>query len=76
MKAKFNSGTDASNEVADGEFYLEIDDVVWVDAKNLFNRHYSNLPIKKVELFGWSQSRPADFELWYDDVRISTGGFV
>jgi hypothetical protein len=76
MRVKFNSGSSASTEVADGAYYVEIDGKVFVDAKNLLNRHYSNGPIERVELFGWAQSGTTPFEIWYDDVRITTGGFV
>lgn len=73
---KFNSGTSKSTEKADGEYYVEIDGKVYVDARGLFNRHYLNLPIDRLELFGWSQSGTAPFEIWYDDFRITTGNFV
>jgi hypothetical protein len=75
MRVKFNSGTTADNEVADGAYYVEIDGQVYVDARNLFNRHWSNGPIDRVELFGWTQTGTSPFEIWYDDVTISTGGF-
>jgi hypothetical protein len=72
---KFNSGTSAATEVADGEYYVEIDDKVYVDAKGIFNRHYSNKPIQKISFFDWSQGGTAPFEIWYDDIKITTGGF-
>jgi hypothetical protein len=75
IHTKFNSGTTAATEVNDGEYFVEIDGVVYVDAKGLFNRHYSNLPIDRVELFGWSQSGTKAFDIWYDNVRITTGGW-
>lgn len=75
FRVKFNSGTTAATEVADGAYYVEIDGKVYVDAKNIFNRHYSNKPIQKISLFDWSQGAGAPFELWYDNVRITTGGF-
>jgi hypothetical protein len=75
VRAKFNSGTTAANEVADGAYYVEIDGVVYVDAQGVFNRHYSNGPIDRVELFGWAQNGNAPFEVWYDNVKITTGGF-
>ncbi len=75
MRVKFNTGTTAQNEIADGAYYLEIDNKVYVDATGLFNRHYSNAPIDRIELFGWAQNGSTPFELWYDDVRISTEGF-
>jgi hypothetical protein len=76
VKVKFNSGTSELNEENDGEFYLEIDDKVYVDAKGLFNRHPRNLPIASVNFFDWSQSGTQPFDVWYDDIVISTGGFL
>ncbi len=73
---KFNSGTTAQNAVPDGEYYLEIDGKVYVDATGLYNRNPVNGPIAIVEFFGWAQKDPQAFQLWYDDIRISTGGFV
>jgi hypothetical protein len=73
---KFNSGTTRQNEVPDGEFYLEIDGKVYVDATGLYNRNPVNGPISVIELFGWAQKDPQAFQLWYDDIRISTGGFM
>lgn len=73
---KYNSGTSAATEKADGEYYVEIDGKVYVNAKGLFNRHWSNKPIDRIELFGWSQSGNQAFELWYDDIIVSTGGFA
>ena len=72
---KFNSGTTQANEVADGEYYVEIDDKVYVDAKNVFNRHYSNAPIQKVAFLDWTQGGGYPFEIWYDEIKITTGGF-
>ena len=76
VHVKFNSGTTSQNEVADGEMYLEIDGKVYLDATGLFNRNPANGPIHNVELFGWAQHNPQPFQLWYDDIRISTGGFM
>lgn len=73
---KFNSGTTAENEVPDGAFYVEIDGVVYVDATGLFNRHYSNLPIERVGFFNQSQGNGPAFDLWYDDIQLSTGGWA
>lgn len=73
IRVKFNSGTSASNEVADGSCYLEIDGKVYVNATGLFNRHYSNTFIDRVEFFGWSQNGDTPFELWYDDIKITIG---
>lgn len=73
LYVKFNSGTSASTEVNDGEFIVKIDDVIYMDAKCLFNRHYSNGPIKKVEILGWSQTETGtpEFEVWYDEIEVS-----
>lgn len=76
IHVKFNSGTTSQNQVADGEYYLEIDGKVYVNATGLYNRNPANGPIHTVEFFGWAQSDPQAFQLWYDDIRISTGGFM
>ncbi len=76
MHVKFNSGTSSTNEVNDGAYYVEIDGKVYVNATGLFNRNPANAPIDRVELFGWSQNGAAPFEVWYDNVLISTGGFM
>jgi hypothetical protein len=73
---KFNSGTSSSNEVADGEDYLEIDGKVYVNATGLFNRNPQNGPISYVGFFGWAQDDPQPFDIWYDNIVISTGGFA
>ena len=76
MHVKFNSGTSSTNEVNDGEYYLEIDGKVYANATGIFNRHYSNGPIDRVEIFGWAQGGSTPFEIWYSNVIISTGGFT
>lgn len=76
VHVKFNSGSSPETEVPDGEYYLEIDGTVYVDAKKVFNRHYSNKPIRKVSFFDWSQGGTVPFEIWYDDITITTGGFL
>lgn len=73
---RFNTGTTSQNEIPDGEYYLEIDGKVYVDATGLFNRNPVNGPINYVEFFGWAQKDPHPFQLWYDDIRISMGGFM
>lgn len=75
LHVKFNSGTTALNEINDGELYVEIDGVVYVKATGLFNRHYTNAPIERIEFFGWAQDGTSPFDLWYDNIRITTGGF-
>ncbi|HEV2268362.1 MAG TPA: hypothetical protein VGR92_02790 [Steroidobacteraceae bacterium] len=76
IHVKFNSGTTRQNEVPNGEVYLEIDGNVYVDATGLYNRNPLNGPIHHIEFFGWAQKDPERFQLWYDDIRISTGGFL
>lgn len=75
VHVKFNSGTTMQNEVPNGEFFLEIDGKVYVDATGLYNRNPANGPINRVEFFGWAQHDPA-FKVWFYDIRISTGGFI
>ncbi len=75
MRVKFNSGTTAANEVADGAYSLEIDGKLYAEATGLFNRHYSNGSIESVAMFNWAQNGDAPFEIWYDDFKITTGGF-
>lgn len=76
IHVKFNSGTTSSNEVPDGEIYVEIDGKVYVDATKLYNRNPGNGPISRIGFFGWAQSDPQPFDIWYDNIVISTGGFV
>lgn len=76
VHVKFNSGTSALNEVANGLFYVEIDGLVYVNATGLFNRHYSNLPIDYISFFDVAQDNDYGYELLYDDIKVSTGGFV
>jgi len=76
VHVRFNSGTTAQNEVPDGEVYLEIDGKVYADATGLYNRNPVNGPIHNIEFFGWAQQDPQPFQVWLDDIRISTGGFM
>ena len=76
IHVKFNSGTTSQNEVPNGEYYLEIDGKVYVDATGLYNRNPANGPINKIEFFGWAQTELQPFQLWYYDIRISTSGFM
>lgn len=76
VHVKFNSGTTSQNEVPNGEYYLEIDGKVYVDATGVYNRNPVNGPINKIEFFGWAQTESHPFQVWYDDIRISTGGFM
>ncbi|RYY01798.1 MAG: carbohydrate-binding protein [Gammaproteobacteria bacterium] len=88
---KFNSGTTAQNENNDGEVVVRIDDKVYVNVKGLFNRHFTNKPIDRIEILGWSQNtwpeifengawirkeQPTpEFEVWYDNIEISLNGW-
>jgi hypothetical protein len=76
IHVRFNSGTTAQNEIPDGEAYLEIDGKVYADATGLYNRNPANGPIHSVGFFGWAQQDPDPFQVWYYDIRISTGGFL
>ena len=73
---KFNSGTTSANQVPNGEIYVEIDGQVYVDTTGLYNRNYLDLPINYIGFFGWAQTDPQAFDVWYDNIVISTGGFV
>jgi len=73
---KFNSGTTAGNEVNDGELKILIDGLPFVDAKGLFNRHYSNGPISHIHFFEWSQTGTSPFDIWIDSIRISQNGWT
>lgn len=73
---KFNDGTTAANEVPNGELYEEIDGKVYLDTTGIYNRNYQNGPIYYVGFFGWAQSDPQPFDVWFDNIVISTGGFV
>lgn len=74
---RFNEGTTALNEVANGAAYVEIDGQIKCDAGGLFNRHYTNeRAFRGIGLFGATQNNPLGFTLEYDNVVVSTGGFV
>lgn len=75
IHAKFNSGTSAADEIPDGEYFIEIDGKVYVDGKGLFNRHPTNKPIDYIGFFDWAQNGTSPFEVWYDNIRITTDGF-
>ena len=76
IHVKFNSGTTAQNQIPNGEFFLEIDGKVYVNATGVYNRNPANAPIDFIQFFGWAQQDPQPFQVYYDDIRISTGGFV
>ncbi|MBV1861890.1 MAG: hypothetical protein KUG77_25945 [Nannocystaceae bacterium] len=69
---KFNSGDSPRTEVNDGELGLRIDGLVYLEARGLFNRHWSNLPIEDIGIYNQSQgSSDGQFELWYDNLEIT-----
>lgn len=79
FKVKFNSATKNADgsytEINDGEYLVQIDGRTYVDAKGLLNRHPTNGPITHINLLDWSQNVTEEFEIWYDNVRITLGGF-
>lgn len=71
IRMKYNSGTTALNEVNDGIFYVEIDGLVYLNATNMFNRHWANpRRIGHVGFGGLNQSNPSDFSFYYDDFLL------
>lgn len=77
MYFKHNTGLSSETEVADGSVYIEIDGDVYLDAGGLFTRHFNNGQlIDHIGIFGWSQGGGPAFTAEYDDVVISTGGFL
>ena len=76
---KFNDGTSTANEIANGAYYLEIDGNVYANATGLFNRHFNSGDISHIEFGGWAQgSRNAPnpaFDIYYDDIVVSSGGW-
>ena len=83
MHVRFNTNTNptAQDPNPNGEIYLEIDGKVYVDVSDLSNRYIGaadgvNGPIQYVQFFGWAQTDPQPFTIWYDNIVISTGGFV
>lgn len=76
VHVRFNSGTTSTNEIPNGELYFEIDGKVYVDATGLYDRNPANGLIDYVEFGGWAQTDPEPFDVWFDNITISTGGFV
>ena len=69
---KYNSGSTALNEVADGACTLKIDGVTYIEATGLLNSHYSNIKqIKEIGIFGYQDNLVA-CDLWYDNIEIAT----
>lgn len=75
LHVKFNTGTTALNEVNDGEFHMYVDDVPYVIATGLFNRHYSNLPIEYCEFLSLTQNTSA-FDLGMRNINVSLNGWM
>jgi hypothetical protein len=75
MHVKFNSGTTAESEIPNGEFHVYIDDVLYCSATNLYNRHYSNLPINYLEVMGYAQSNAA-FDMSVNLIEVSSGNWI
>ena len=73
MHVKFNTNTQG---VPNGAIYLQIDNKVYVDATHLANRNPANGPISYIGFFGWAQTDPQPFDIWYDNIVISTGGWA
>ena len=61
--------------VADGEYYVEIDGKIHVDAKGVFDRHYASAAIEHVAFGDWAQDNDYEFALLFDDIKISIDGF-
>ena len=76
IHVKFNSVTSTNTKAPDGEYFLQIDGKVYVDATGLYNRNPANGPIDQIQFFGWAQTESQPFQVWYHDIRISTGGFM
>lgn len=76
IELKFNSGTTAGNETNDGRYVLTIDDVNYVTAYNLYNRHWSNLPLLGVNLGDLCQYQTSTFTMEFTDIKYSTREFI
>lgn len=76
VRVKFNSGDSAATQKPDGAYYLEIDGKVYVDAQNIYNRHYLNKPIQRIAFFDWAQNGTKAFDVMLDDIVISKDGFL
>ena len=75
FRLKYNSGTTALNEVNDGILESWIDGQLRVKATNIFNRHYSNLPIDYIEFLSYTQGAPA-FTMDMKNITISKYGWI
>jgi hypothetical protein len=73
IHVKFNTNTTGE---PNGAIYFQIDNKVYANVTHLANRNPANGPIRDIGLFGWAQSDPQPFDIWYDNVVISTGGWA
>ena len=69
----FNTNTQGE---PNGAVYLQIDNKVYVNVSHLANRNPANGPISYIGFFGWAQTDPQPFNIWYDNIVISTGGWA
>jgi len=73
---KFNSGTTALNEINDGCVECRIDGVMRCAAYNIFNRHYSNLPLNYVNVMDLVQGAYPTFTLDVKELTVSKYGWI
>lgn len=73
IHVKFNTNTQGE---PNGAIYLQIDNKVYVNVTHLANRNPANGPINFIGFFGWAQTDPQPFDIWYDNIVISTGGWA
>ena len=76
FRAKLNSVINGV-EVNDGIFETYIDGLLWGGGYSLFNRNVINHAYESINLFGWSQSGTAAFELNIrNGMTVSTGDWI
>lgn len=76
IKHRYNSGTTLGTETNDGEYFVQVDEDVYLDGTLIFNRHYTNsLYIEQINFGGVIQDSPP-LRLIFSDIKISTGGFM
>jgi hypothetical protein len=73
---KFNSGTTALNETNDGAFYAEHDGLVYANAQNIYNRHYTNQGIDYVSFMDVAQGGESGYTIEYDFIELSINNWV
>lgn len=72
---KFNSVVEGA-AVNDGEYYLEIDGLVYVNATGLINRHVDSAPIEYIAFGDYAQDSDYSFTLDVDSIRFGLGAFA